>query len=430
MAIVAIMLCLPPSAALRAQPAPPGVNAAQDSVRAQRGGVLQISLVTYGPGEDVWERFGHNAIEVRDTVTGRDVVYNWGMFSFNQPNFLWHFLTGETNYWMAGAYTAEFNADYVSQNRSIRVQRLALTPIERVALVEFLEWNSEDANKYYRYDYYRDNCSTRARDAIDRVLKGRLKAVLDTGTTGHTWRGETERTTASDPLAYPGIELALGRNADKSLSRWTESFMPARLADAMDGLVLRNDEGLRYRIVDRDSVIHESTRVPVPIDPPDRLAMAALLGLTIAGIIAFLADSRFAFLRGVLIVIVTLWFTIGGVLGTALTLAGTVTKHAPYMGQNITLWQVNPLLLIAAVVIPLALVRRVASRLARVTAFVVVALSVIGALLQFVPSLAQHSGVVIAVTLPVHLAIAAAVFRTHHAGTRVSPSTAAFARAA
>jgi hypothetical protein len=430
--LVVLLLAATSIGAMRAaaQPLPPGANAALDSSRALRGEPLQISLVTYGPGEDVWERFGHDAIEVQDSVTGRDVVYNWGMFDFQQPHFYVRFLTGDTKYWMQGAYTAEFNADYVAQNRTVRVQHLALTPAERVAMVEFLEWNAEDAHKFYRYDYYRDNCSTRARDAIDRVLQGRLKAVLDTGVTTHTWRGETARTTASDPLVYPGIEVALGRNADRPLSRWAEAFMPERLADALDGLVLRNDEGLRFRLVDRDTVLHISTRVPVPIDPPERLAMSALLGLTIAGIIAFLADSRFQVLRGVLVTLAVVWYTIGGILGTALLLAGTITKHAPYMGQNLSLWQVNPFVFAALLSVPLALARRRATAFARFSAVGVVVLCLIGALLQLVPGLAQHSGVVIAVTLPVNIVLAAAVLRGDRTTTRRASGTATLARAA
>lgn len=411
-------------------PPPPGANASLDSARAVRGQTLSVSLVTYGPGEDVWERFGHDAIEIRDTVTKRDVVYNWGMFDFNSPDFYVRFLTGDTKYWMVGAYTSDFNANYVHDNRSIRVQHLALTPTERAAIADFVDWNSLEENKFYRYDYYRDNCSTRARDAIDRILDGRLKATLDTGTTSHTYRGETERATESDPLVYPGIEMALGRDADKPLSRWGESFIPARFADDLDGLAVRNREGLRYRLVDHDSIVFASTRVPLPIDPPERLSMAALLGLTIAGIIAFLVDSRFKFLRRFLALFVTLWFLVGGVLGTALLLAGTVTKHASYMGHNLTLWQLNPLLLIAAVVVPYGLFKQHASSFARTIAIVVAALSIVGALLQLVPALAQRSGMVILVILPVHIAIAAAMFRMNRDGSRRTAGAAALSRAA
>ena len=413
-------------------PPAPGTNAALDSTRAIRGEHLQISLFTYGATNVVWERFGHDALAIRDTVTGQDYAYNWGMFDFNSPNFTTRFLTGETNYLMAPFATGPYNQEnYIAENRSIRVQRLALTAVERAALLDFVIWNSQEANKYYRYDYYRDNCATRVRDAIDRVLKGRLKAALDTNTTNLTWRSETERVTASDFFVYPGIELALGRNADNALTPWQASFMPERLADALNTVILKNEAGQRYRLTANDTVVFASTRAPMPTDPPDRLAMAALLGLTLAGIVALLADSRFAPLRGLLVAFATVWYLVGGILGTALLLAGTATKHEPYMGANSTLWQIHPLLLFAALFVPIALYRRQTTQIPRILVSIIALFAVFGLLLQFVPMVSQSSGVVLAVTVPVHIALAVALLRTTVvAPRRRQAPAAAIARAA
>lgn len=392
----------------------PGENAALDSARAIRGAPLQVSLLTYGPTEDhVWERFGHDALAIRDTVTGQDYAYNWGLYDFTSPGFAKRFLTGEAKYSMGPYPTGPYNQqEYIDNNRSVRVQRLALTAVERGALLEFVIWNSQEENKLYRYDYYQDNCATRVRDAIDRVLKGRVKVALDTNKTPLTWRSETERVTASDFFVYPGIELALGRNADKVLTQWQASFMPERLADAVNTVILKNEAGQRYRLTMTDTVIYASTRVPMPIDPPERLAMALLLGLTLAGIVALLADSRFTALRVLLVTFTTVWYLVGGILGTALFLAGTATKHAPYMGANTTLWQIHPLLLFAALFVPVALYRRQATQIPRILVGIIALFAVFGALLQFVPAFSQHSGVVIAVTVPVHIALAVALLRT------------------
>ena len=430
---VAMLALMSIGASARAQtppPPPPGENAAIDSARAARGKTLQVSLITYGPSDEVWERFGHDAIGVKDSITGEDVAYNWGVFHFDQPNFIWKFLTGDTKYAMEGYPTPDYNDVYRRENRTIRVQRIALTPVERAAMQEFLAWNASEANKYYRYDYYRDNCATRVRDAFDRVLKGRLKVALDSGSVEQSWRSETERAYESDLPTYAGIELALGRNADQKSTRWANSFVPERLAEAIESLVLRNDQGLRYKLVASDSLIATSTRIPIPIDAPDRLAMAALLGLTLAGMIAFLADSRFALLRRVLVIGIALWYVVGGILGTALLLAATVTKHAPYMGSNNTLWQISPLLLFAAVVIPISLSRRQASRNARILSVLILAFSFLGLLLQFIPSLSQRSGVVIAVILPVNVAIAIAISRLSTADRPRSSGAAVMARVA
>jgi hypothetical protein len=392
-------------------PPPPGISAPLDSARARRGETLVVSIFTYGPGDIVFEKFGHIALGIRDTVTGQDAVFNWGMFSFSQPNFLWRFLTGDTSYWMEGFSTQAFNTEYAGQNRSIRQQRLALTPLERGTLLEFVTWNAKPANKFYRYDYYQDNCSTRIRDALDWVLRGRLKPELNVPGPGRTWRGETERISTSSLPMFAGIEIALGHNADERLSKWEEAFLPERLAEHFESVVLRAENGRRYRLVESDTVLFTANRVPMPSEPPEWLMTAALLGLTLAGIIAVLADARGRITRVLLASLVAIWYFVGGVLGTALLLAGTVTWHEPYMGKNTTLLQLHPLLLVAAVAVPIALLRHARTRAALGVSTTIAALSIIGVLLQVVPGLSQRSGVVLAVTVPVHIALAVAVWR-------------------
>ena len=137
------------------------------------GSELTISIMTMGAGAEVWERFGHNAIVVEDRRLGSSVAYNYGMFSFRQENFLLRFLQGRMMYWMAGISTPKASCPSTATlQRSVWQQELNLTPAQRLALRDFLEWNARKENRFYRYDYYRDNCSTRVRDAIDRVLGG------------------------------------------------------------------------------------------------------------------------------------------------------------------------------------------------------------------------------------------------------------------
>jgi hypothetical protein len=395
-------------------PPPPGVNAALDSARAIRGASLTVSLFTYGPSDVFFERFGHAAIGIRDSVTGQDFAFNWGIFDFAQPNFLLRFLTGDTKYSTAGYPTQLFNNTYRADNRTIRQQVLAFTPVERAALWEYVQWNAQESQKYYRYDYYNDNCGTRPRDIFDRVLRGKLRAALDVPGSGRTWRGETARILEYNLALYAGIELALGRHADQPLSKWGEEFLPEHMATHYESLVLTNAEGKRYRFVERDTVLFTANRLPIPGDPPTWVSMAVLLGLTIAGLVAALADADNAAARLTVTVFSLVWYLAGGVLGTALLLAATVTKHAPYMGANTTLLSLQPLLLVAAVLVPMAFWRGYASRAAIGVSVVIAVLSVCGLLMQLVPAWTQSSGVVMAVVLPVHVALAVAVWRLGH----------------
>ncbi len=52
-------------------------------------GAAQISLLTCAPGEELYSTFGHSAVRINDTLTGIDVVYNYGIFDFDTPNFYW-----------------------------------------------------------------------------------------------------------------------------------------------------------------------------------------------------------------------------------------------------------------------------------------------------------------------------------------------------
>ncbi len=397
-----------------AKPLAPGVSASLDSARAIRGASLSVSLFTYGPSDVFFERFGHAGIAVRDSASGLDVVFNWGMFDFAQPNFLMNFLTGDTKYWIAGFSTPQFNAAYQSDRRTIRQQVLALTPVERSAMYELLQWNARDANMYYRYDYYQQNCATMARDAIDYVLGGRLRPALQELGSGRTWRGETARLLGSMLPLYAGIEIALGRHADEPLSKWNEEFLPEHMASHYASLVLPDTEGRRYKLVAQDTVLYQSDRIPLPSEAPQRVPMSALLGLTLAGILAWLADARSRIARLVLTVFVSVWYLVGGLLGTALLLAATVTKHAPFMGANTTLLSLHPLLLVAAVAVPIAFARHQPSKIAVGVSATIAVLSLCGALVQLVPSLTQTSGVVLATIVPVHVAIAIGTWRLGH----------------
>ncbi len=379
-------------------PPPPGSSAALDSARALRGEPLEFAVYTYGPGDAVFERFGHIALAMRNRSTGEDIAFNWGMFDFNQPNFLGRFLTGDTKYWMAGYQTEAFNAAYQAENRSIRRQALNLTPAQRGALYDFLAWNAQEENKYYRYDYYRDNCSTRVRDAINWVLGDSIKAPFTATVGSHTWREETARITADDLPVYAGIEIALGRNADSPLTAWQESFLPERLAQHLTTQLVNG-----AHLISADSVLFTAQRIPLPDSAPGRLPAAALAGLGLAALLLLTRDvagGRLLTTFGVL------WYAIGGILGTALLLAATVTKHAPYMGHNISLLLLSPLLLVAAVCWPWRRRGTRAGRAAVAVSAIVALFAGLALLLLFVPAFAQRSMLVLLAVLPVHVVLA------------------------
>ncbi len=388
---------LPDNVAQTPPPPAPGTDARLDSARALRGQSVSVAVYTYGPGDEVFERFGHIALAVTDANTGEDIAFNWGMFDFEQPNFLGRFLTGDTRYWMAGYRTFEFNTAYQAQNRTIRKQVLNLSPMQRGALYDFVAWNAREENKYYRYDYYNDNCSTRVRDALDWVLRGALRTALDRTDGHHTWRDETARITADNMPVYAGIQIALGRNADRHLTRWQLGFLPEYLADDLARVRVNG-----MPVISQDTVVFTASRTPMPADAPYRTMLFLAIGLAL-GVLVF-ALARVA--PPVLGVFGVLWYAVGGILGTALLLAGTVTKHVPYMGSNLNLTLLSPLLLAAAATWVVRARATRAGRAGRALAAVVAGIALVGLVLEHLPGFTQGSMMLFMAVVPVHVALA------------------------
>src|SRR6202795_2004109 len=107
---------------------------------AEPGSNLTVYLLTFGWGNAVWERFGHNAIRINDLGRGTDVTYNWGMFDFDQPHFLRRFLTGDTRNWMEEIDLEPMLRYYKQHNRTTLAQELNLSPSQRLKHQQFVQW--------------------------------------------------------------------------------------------------------------------------------------------------------------------------------------------------------------------------------------------------------------------------------------------------
>src|SRR5690606_19067908 len=123
-----------------------------------------------GPGERLFEAFGHSAVRVKDPLHHIDFVYNYGTFNFNQPNFYINFAKGYLEYYLSKTTFDRFEQVYRYYNRSISEQVLNLSYPQKQEIFFFLEQNALPENRYYFYDYLYDNCSTRIRDAFEEVL--------------------------------------------------------------------------------------------------------------------------------------------------------------------------------------------------------------------------------------------------------------------
>ena len=366
------------------------------------GSELTVTLLTYETGGLLYERFGHNAIWIHDSARGTDRHYDYGRFDFDQKNFVLRFAQGKMLYSMGeDSLPEKYIRFYASEGRKIRSQELDLTPAQRRELRDFLEWNIQPGNAQYAYDYYLDNCSTRIRDALDRVLGGAIRRYAEQPS-GFTWRDETRRLDEHNPFLYTGLMLALGQPVDEEMSRWEQMFLPIRLSEHLDSVKVAGPDGVLRPVVKSFQVLAEGGRWPVPARPSNWTWRYLAVGVALGGVLMWLGAQSSRGGKAIFLGLATLWALLAGIAGLVVTWLSLLSGHrAAHQNENILLF--NLLALALAVVLPLA-IRRGGPTLktARRLALVVAALAALGLLLKLLPAFGQHNLELIALALPVH----------------------------
>ena len=365
------------------------------------GSELEVALLTFETGGLIWERFGHNAILIHDAAAGTDRLYDYGRFSFKQAHFFLKFARGEMWYSMGESDDPDAVVRfYAAEGRRIWLQELDLTPAQRLKLRAFLEWNIRPENAGYAYDYYRDNCSTRIRDALDLALGGPIRRY-GVRPSGMTWREETRRLDEHNPLLYTGLMIGLGRPVDVEMSRWEQMFLPIRLRAHLDSVSVTGPDGVARPVVRSERVLAEGGRWPVPERPHDWTLRYLAAGIALGGLLVLLGRrAPVAFLA-----VATLWALVAGLVGGLLTwLWGFSSHRAAHQNENLLLF--NLLVLLLAFLLPAAVRgRRRAIQPARRLALVVTALAALGLVIKLVPGFHQSNLELIALALPVHAGV-------------------------
>jgi hypothetical protein len=322
-----------------------GMCTAVASVANAPGGNLEISLITYGPGETYWERFGHDAIEVRDTASGESVDFNYGVFDFNESNFFINFARGRMHYLMDAEYSAPEQASYTQDGRSVTRQRLALSPQQATSLRDFLLWNLRPENAGYAYDYYADNCTTRVRDALDKILGGALKKQLTALPGGMTYRQQTARLMSAQPWLMLVLDLGLGPYADQPLNAWQESFLPVVLQQQLNHMQIDAEGQLRPLVQSEQLVSPNRLDVP-PAGAPDLRLPLAITGLALAA--CMLAARRWSPLTFAWLT--SAYLVAAGLIGLLLIGLWTLTTHhSAWANANLLFFNPFAFLLLPAV---------------------------------------------------------------------------------
>lgn len=216
--------------------------ASSDSVTQTTDSVV-VSLLTCSPGSLVYELYGHTALRVREVGKNRqsDWVFNYGTFSFKQPNFVGRFVMGTPDYELGVLPYAYFYEEYVRSGRGIQEQKLNLTPIEAKRLVDALSENLLPENATYRYNIFYDNCVTRALRIVEQAVDGRI----EWGKTqeGLTLREMVHEYSAPSPWNQFGQDLVLGAEADRPADRQAQMFAPLYASRYVGQAVVHDKSG-------------------------------------------------------------------------------------------------------------------------------------------------------------------------------------------
>ena len=200
--------------------------AAQDSTKA----ALQVSILTCAPGEDVYTAWGHTAIRIIDSAKQTDIVFNFGTFDFNTPNFLVEFVKGNLNYFLSADNFQNFILEYQYYGRSIKEQVLILTDAEKINWQNALLKNLEGNNRYYLYNFITDNCTTRVKDGFYQFASTQVPPSTIKSYRTHVVEAPYQQ---GIPWIGLGIDVLLGAVSDKAPSAIQAGFLPDLLFDQL-----------------------------------------------------------------------------------------------------------------------------------------------------------------------------------------------------
>jgi len=197
-----------------------------------------ISILTIGPGNSLSDAFGHSGIRVIDRVNDYDIVFNYGVYDFNAPNFYGNFVKGRPIYSLGLNNYENFYKNYVNQSRQIIEQKLDLSEYKKRVFVNRLITNSKEANKFYEYNYFENNCSTKIADIFNEILEEDIKneGLHKVNVGPNSYRKLVYENINPNSWGALGIDICLGAIIDKNINSQDELFLPYNLKSYFDDL--------------------------------------------------------------------------------------------------------------------------------------------------------------------------------------------------
>jgi hypothetical protein len=301
-----------------------------------------VSVVTCGPGSELYSAFGHSAFRVYDPLLKLDKIYNYGTFDFNKPNFYLNFAKGKLTYQLSTTHYGYFLQQFNYENRWVKTQELDLNEADVQAVYDFLENNAKPENMSYQYDFFYDNCSTK----IEEVIKAVLKEKVSFGN-NHITDHKSHRDLISDYTAEKfkwgefGIDLALGSVIDIEATTAEYKFLPDYIYLGFNNATI-NVDGKNKPLVKANNTVLNEVNQPIPfsVTQPFIVFLVIALLFIYKTYQNYTADKRSKWVDFFL-------YFITGLIGVAVLLLWFATSHtATYKNFNF-LWAFAPNLVVA-----------------------------------------------------------------------------------
>lgn len=290
--------------------------------------MAEVSILTCSPGEELYSVFGHSAIRVSDPMNNIDYVYNYGTFDFGTPNFYIKFARGKLDYMLSVELFKDFRQEYIEEKRSIWEQVLDISHQEKQQLFLLLETNATQENRFYRYDFFFENCATRIRDIVQKALNNKIKFADLKEKKKLSFRDLIVPYMIYQKWSDFGINVLLGLPTDREMRSDQYMFMPDQLQKGFQKAKYRNSN---KSLVKANNIIYDA-KTPIadttaPVTP--NMVFWGLFAITVIGSILLWKKNP-----------VRYWidfslFSIFGLLGVLILLMWVATDH------KATAWNMN-----------------------------------------------------------------------------------------
>ena len=315
----------------------------------------QISILTAAPSDDeVYTLYGHTAIRVKDSLYKLDTVFNYGIFDFSKPNFIYRFTKGETDYKLAAYNFSHYIIEYQMRGSEVTEQVLNLTPEEINKIWNALIVNAQPENAVYRYNFFFDNCATRPAAIVEEQVNGKVK--YNNPPEPQTFRDLINYCTRNNSWLTFGCDLALGSPTDWIATPHEMMFLPAYLKDEFEKATIVNPDGSERKLIKQtnrlsEELINDTNTTKEWFTP----MLCSMIIFLLVLLITFVEWKRKTYFR----LVDCILFFLAGVAGTVLFFLCFISTH-PCVRPNWSIVWLQPFDLIAVILFAVKKFRKAA----------------------------------------------------------------------